>query len=384
MNHTVRTHEAALEVFRNRDLRQSLYDEGDVVMADVLVTLHGEAHRDRRRLENRLYRRETLLRYERDLFPDILEATLAPHVAAGRAELVSLGHHLMMNLAALAAGVDRPLGTPEETERLYAYLRVFIEGATLAHHTGDKAAKRAEVEQALVDFDAEFLGPSIRRRRLLDPADRPRDVLTVLLENDDDLHLPHEVIRREVAFYLLAGAHTSATAFVRVLHNVLGWIAAHPEDAARTTDRDFIARSTAETIRLEPSSPIAKRRAVTEVTLRDGTVLAPGDEVTIDLLAANRDHEVWGDDAGAFDPWRTPPGRVPAWGLSLGSGMHHCIGAELAAGAELDGDRLWGLVPTSVTRLFELGCRPDPDDEPEPDPETARPYFARYPVLLGS
>ena len=163
--HTVTTHAQAIEVFRNRNLRQALYDAGDVVMADVLVNLHGDAHRDRRRLENRLYRRETLLEYERELFPGILEDTLAPHVERGHAELVSLGHQLMMNLAAFTAGVDRPLGTPEETDRLYEYLRVFIEGATLAHYTGDKAAKRAEVEAALESTSTPSSSrPSIDRR----------------------------------------------------------------------------------------------------------------------------------------------------------------------------------------------------------------------------
>lgn len=382
--HTVSTHEAAIEVFRNRNLRQALYDAGDVVMADVLVNLHGDEHRDRRRLENRLYRRETLLRYERELFPDILEDTLAPHVERGHAELVSLGHQLMMNLAALTAGVDRPLGTPEETGRLYDYLRIFIEGATLAHYTGDRQAKRDEVEQALLDFDAEFLAPSIDRRLALPVEARPRDVLTVLLDNDDDLHLPHDVVRREIAFYLLAGAHTSATAFTRVLHRMFEWFAAHPEDRASATDIDFVQACTNETIRLEPSSPVAVRRAETAVSLACGLDLAVGDEVTIDLLAVNRDRTVWGADADTFDPRRVAPDRVPAWGLSLGSGMHHCIGAELAAGAILENDRLRGLVPTSVSRMFELGCDPDPSNAPERDPDTARPYFSRYPVVFTS
>ena len=44
------------------ELRQALYDDGEVIMADVLVNLHGADHRDRRRLENRLFRREA---YER-------------------------------------------------------------------------------------------------------------------------------------------------------------------------------------------------------------------------------------------------------------------------------------------------------------------------------
>jgi cytochrome P450 len=142
---TVRDFEEARQVFRCKELRQALYDEGEIVMADVLVNLHGAEHRARRRLENRLFRRDTHELYERELFPPVLEATLAPHVAAGHAELVSLSHHLMMNLAATAAGVDRPLGTPEETDRLYSYMMRFIEGATLAHYSGDRDAKRAEV-----------------------------------------------------------------------------------------------------------------------------------------------------------------------------------------------------------------------------------------------
>ena len=63
----------------------------------------------------------------------------------------------MMNLAALTAGVDRPEGTPEETFRLYDYLMLFIEGATIAHHTGDPEAKSAEVHAALQAFGREFL-----------------------------------------------------------------------------------------------------------------------------------------------------------------------------------------------------------------------------------
>lgn len=138
---TISTFDEAKDTYRQKDLRQALYDAGEVIMGDVLVNLHGAEHRDRRRLENRLFRRETFELYERTLFPPIIAETITPHVATGRAELVDLGHQMMMNLAASTAGVDRPLGTPEETHRLYDYLMRFIEGATLAHFTGDKDAK---------------------------------------------------------------------------------------------------------------------------------------------------------------------------------------------------------------------------------------------------
>ena len=150
------TYECARQAYLSRDLSQALYADGEVVMEDVLITLHGEDHRMRRRLENRLFRREVFFNYENELFPHIIQETLGPHVAVGKAELVSVSHQLMMNLAALTAGVDRPKGTPEESFRLYDYLMVFIEGATLVHYKGDKQAKEAEIKHALAAFDEEF------------------------------------------------------------------------------------------------------------------------------------------------------------------------------------------------------------------------------------
>ncbi len=388
---TITGYDEAKDAYRQKDLRQALYDAGEVVMADVLVNLHGTEHRDRRRLENRLFRRETFDLYEFELFPPIMAETLAPDIAAGRTELVDLGHRMMMNLAALTAGVDRPLGTPDETRRLYRYLMLFIEGATLAHYTGDRDAKRAEIAGELDRFDTEFVTPSLERRAALHQAgtELPRDVLSVLLANEDSLHLPHDVIVREVAFYLLAGAHTSATAFTRVTHNVFRWLDEHPEDAELVrTDRQFLQRCTHETVRLQPSSPVGMRWALADVELRGGTHIPQGAKVIIDLLSINRDVSVFGPGADRFDPHRVMPEGIPPWGLSFGSGMHACIGQDLAAGLLLQSEdaaegHLFGLVPQAVQALFDAGARPDPDDPAEMDESTTRPYFGRYPVLLG-
>ncbi len=389
---TITTYDEARDAYRQKSLRQALYDAGEVIMADVLVNLHAAEHRDRRRLENRLFRRETFELYERELFPPIITETLAPEVADGRAELVDLGHRMMMNLAALTAGVDRPAGTAEETRHLYRYLMLFIEGATLGFYTGDREAKAAEIRADLHRFDEEFVTPSIERRMsLLEAGDElPKDVLSVLLANEDALHLPHDVVVREVAFYLLAGAHTSATAFTRVLHYIFTWLADHPEDAELArTDRLFVQRCTHETIRLQPSSPTAARWALDDVELKTGTSIPKGAKVVIDLTAVNRDTSVFGADAADFNPHRTLPDRVPAYGLSFGLGMHACIGQDLAAGLLFDENstmeaHLFGLVPEAVQVMFDHHVRPDPDDPPEMDPSTTRPYFGRYPVLLGA
>ncbi len=389
---TITDYAEAKETYRQKDLRQALYDAGEVVMADVLVNLHAGEHRDRRRLENRLFRRETFELYERELFPPIIEATLAPDLAAGRSELVDLGHRMMMNLAALTAGVDRPLGTPDETRHLYDYLMRFIEGATLAHYTGDREAKRDEIAAKLSAFDDEFVTPSMQRRQaMLDRGEAPpKDVLSILLANEDALHLPHDVVVREVAFYLLAGAHTSATAFTRVAHNIFTWLAQHPDDADLVrTDRLFVQRCTHETVRLQPSSPVAMRWALDDIDLKTGRHIPKGAKVVIDLLSVNRDTEVFGTTAESFDPTRELPDGVPAYGLSFGSGMHACIGQDLAAGLVFDGDsamedHIFGLVPEAVQVLFDHGARPDPDEPPEMDDSTTRPYFGRYPVVFGS
>ena len=265
---TITTYETAREAYLSRDLKQALYDAGEVVMSDVLVNLHGEEHRSRRRLENRLYRREVFYKYENELFPEIIEETIAPHLGAGKAELVSLSHQLMMNLAALTAGVDRLRGTPEETFRLYDYLMTFIEGATLAHYQGDRKTKEQEIKDALAAFDEEFLVPGIVRRSTLigelekgnvEETDLPQDVLTVLLRNVDHLDLTHEIILREIAFYLLAGAHTSATAFTRTMHNIFEWLGKDVDHKEKICCPDFIRRCVHETIRLQPSSPVSQR-----------------------------------------------------------------------------------------------------------------------------
>lgn len=395
---TVQSFVDARDAYRQKDLRQALYDDGEVIMADVLVNLHGAEHRARRRVENRSFRRETFDVYERELFPAVTERTLAPYVAVGSVDLVHLGHELMLNLAALTAGVDRPQGTAEETQRLYDYTMLFIEGATLAHSTLDKDERRGCVHAALQEWDEEFLSSSIARRRAalaqlaageIAEADLPRDVLTTLLRYEDELELPHAVIQREVAFLLLAGAHTSATAFVRSIDHILTWIQEHPDDATKVVeDRLFVQRCIHETVRLNPSSPVGQRWALADVTLKSGVRVPKGGKLVIDLAAVNRDPEVFGPTADRFDPYRDLPPGVGPFGLSFGGGMHVCIGQDLAAGVVPAADvapdaHLYGLVTGAVQRMFDTGVHRDPDHPPQRDTATARPYWGTYPVLLG-
>ena len=210
----------------------------------------------------------------------------------------------------------------------------------------------------------------------------------VLLRNQDKVELNRESLRREIAFYLLAGAHTSATAFTRCMHNIFKWLEAHPGDADRVrNDRVFVQRCTHETIRLQGSSPTSQRWALADIDLSSGIKIATGDRVTIDLNETNRSMAMYGDDAEEFNPDRELGDGVTPWGLSFGQGMHACIGQDLAAGLVFDtqsteDDHLFGLVPVAVQTMFDHGCRPDPDNPPEMDESTTRPYFGKYPVIF--
>jgi cytochrome P450 len=375
------------DAYRQKDLEQALYDEGGLIMADVLLTLHGAPHRDRRRLENRLFRRETFAHFEKDVMPSTIERTLAPFVEAGRADLVTIGHRTTMNLTADIAGIDRPEQSPAETEALYRIARKFGEGATVVHTTRPKEVVRAEVADALVEFDERFFRPSYERRRaLLDRGDgHPADVLTTLIENVDRLDLSYEMMRREVAFYLQAGSHSTANAFTHTLDDLWRWAGTDRDRLAKLHNLAFVQRGAHETLRLHPASPVGWRRALAPVTLRNGMRIDTSALVVLDLEQANRDTAVFGDDAADYNPVRTVPLGIMPWGHSFGGGIHACIGAELDGGVAWfpgtdPATHLYGTVAIMAAAVLRAGGRPDPDDPPRLDPSSTRPHFGRYSV----
>ena len=376
------------DAFRQHDLRQDMYDAGGLVMADCLLVLHGAEHRVRRRVENRLFRRGTFRHWEHEFLRDVVRDTLAPFVDAGHGDLVEIGYRTVMNLAAMVAGIDCPNGSPEETDALYRYVKKFSEGATLVHTTRDPAEVRAEVSAALEEWDATFLQPSIARRQALiaqvdsgelTESELPRDVLTALLRNRDELGVDDDVIRRECAFYLQAGSHSTANAFTHAAHDYFTWAA----DNVATADGALLQRCVYESLRLHPASPVARRRALAPSTLRGGTEIPVGAVVVMDLAGANRDAAVFNRPL-EYDPLREVPEDVPRWGHAFGGGMHACIGTELAGGApsKVEGEQVLGTVTLMLGALLEAGGRPDPADPAELDPHSAREHFGRYPAVF--
>ncbi len=396
MTHVVTSYLGAMDALKAPALRQALYDAGAAVMKDALITLHGDAHRQRRIVEMGVFGRGFFRTYAQEVFTPNLQQVLAPYLAAGRADVIELGYRLSMNLTADFAGIDRPANDVEETESLLALVRKFSEGATLVHSTRDPAEVNREVETAMSIFDQRFFMPSItRRRRLIEQTTAsasdtartqilPRDVLTTLLTARDRIDLSVDVLRREMSFFLQAGAHSTTNSTAHALHEILIWAGDDEDRYVRLADGDFVQRCVHESLRLHPASPVAWRRAVEPTRLGDQT-LASDDLVEINLAQANRDPTVFGQDAHQFNPDRELPNGVWPWGLTFGYGMHACLGRDLDGGvianrSTTPDDPQLGIVPTLVHTLLEAGAWWCADDPPVADNTTLRNNWGRYPI----
>lgn len=386
--------EAAL---RNANLKQALYDAGKVVMEDVLLTLHGPEHLKRRGVEARVFRRNFFNHYEKIVFPSTLGQTLAPYLEAGRANLVAFGYRATVNLTADFAGIDRPQKSAEESEQLIRLVKKLSEGATMVHSTRDPAELEAEVREALAEFDSAFLQPSIRRRRALladvaagtlDATDLPRDVLTVILQAQDELELDADLLLREIAFYMQAGAHSTANSVIHAFHEIIGWAGEDASRWERLGDPLFVQRCVHESLRLHPASPEAWRTSMCPMAIAGAGDVDTGDRLVLDLFNANRDPSVFGADADSFDPDRLVPKGVLPTALAFGIGVHACLGRELDGGlpakpgADPDSHQ-YGIVALIVIRLLALGARPDPDAAPQLDTSTIRPNWGSYPIIFA-
>jgi cytochrome P450 len=384
--------EAAL---RNTSLKQALYDAGKVITEGTLLVLHGEEHLARRQLEFKVFQRGFLRYYEQDLFPQTLRETLAPFLALGRADLIEFGYRVTINLTADFSGIDRPEKSVAETEALLAHVKSFSEGATLVHSTRPKADVEAEVRTHLAAFDAQFLKPSIARRQamlaqvangsLAEDA-LPRDILTVLLRNEDRLDLPYDLLLREMAFFMQAGSHSTSNAMTHSMHEIFTWAGADTARWARVMGEPFfLQKCVHESLRLHPASPEAWRRPVCPVHIGAQQAADESHRIILDLFNANRQQSIFGSDAEAFNPDRTTPVGVQPFGLTFGIGVHTCLGRDIDGGlvarAESDpATHQYGVVTQLVRALLDAGARPIADDPPRADPKTSRPNWGYYPV----
>jgi cytochrome P450 len=369
------------EALRQDDLRQALYDQSPLTR-DALISLHGEDHRRRRRAEQPVFAREALQGYEQSLH-EIARETLAPFVSAGRCDLMQFGREVAVNLATTIAGIDRTEQSRAETLRLLVYIVAFSESATVANSRRDPGEVTQAAEDAWRGYLDEFLEPSIARRKRLLAAPAPpataSDIVTTMLRHGPAIG--EAALRHEATLYMTASVGTAPGVLVATFDELRQrWAGSPAARAPEAVDLGFLQSAAWETIRLHPANPQHLRRADVSVRLSTGRVIEKDQVVFLDVVAANRDPEVFGAGADRFQPGRSLPAGVAPWGLGFGAGIHVCMGQNLAGGT----DSLFGMLAVMLAALLEHGPEIDPEDPPASSNATTRRTWTAYPVTLSA
>ncbi|MEH6611104.1 MAG: cytochrome P450 [Halioglobus sp.] len=385
------------EAYRRPELKQALYNEGGILFDKVLVDLHGDEHRTRRSIESRLFRRNFFRQYEAEVFPRLMHGAIERYLLKEKMDFRDLGYRIMLNVALAFAGIDRQDNSDEEADTLHQLLSQLGLAATLGQYQGDKEPVKEEIRAALSKFQNDFFIPAKSRREALieqfkagaiEESDLPRDILTVLMTNDEKLKMPDELMMREVAFFYLASAHTSVHTMTHAIHEVFTWFERNDGEATSLSDDPLtLQKFVLESMRLHPASPEGWRETDQEVTLTEGKELRVGDDIVLDLQAANRDKDVFGVDAAEYNPFRDRVARTSPAGLSFGGGIHVCLGMNLVAGTLLKTDaeydpenHQYGTITLILREMLRRGASPDPDQPPRKQANTLRDVWEIYPL----
>ena len=385
------------EILRSRSFRQGSHQESQPFFGRTLLTIDGDEHFERRRLEAPLFAKAALDYYEHpELIPLIGKTLQECRANRGddgvvRADLCVVLRTMLARIAAATTGIDG-VDTPERTNAFREYVELLGTGATVEWSTEDHDDVINRILEVRDAFDREFFAPSVARRRALIERHRrgeigndelPVDLITMLYLhwNDDwDDGLPI----REACLFLVAATQTTTHAVPHLIAHLDEWFDSHPQDRAKVSDQEFIKRAAHEALRLHQPSPALLRIATDDVELGNGKKIAAGERVACLFTPANRDREVFGADAGEFNPYREF-GAVKPWGLTFGGGQHICIGRTLVTGlsARTDNDEgTDGTVVNIAGALYDAGVEIDPDDPPSYTQASHHDAYGRFPGLL--
>lgn len=398
--HFVTRYGDAEATLRLPDLHQALYDADTIFLPKTVVCLHGKEHIAKKRVFMGVFNRTFFRHYQNHVFPKALKETMDPAIAAGGGDMAKFAYRVLINLVADSAGIDRR-HTEADTDRLLALLGKLGHAPTMGQLTdpSDRERLLGELQEALEAFRVEFFEPSLARRRELiasveagemDEKALPNDAITAQLRHSPtDDHLPYDERLKDAAFFILAGAFTTANVLMNAVKELMDWLDAHPEDRKALVDDPLLMQKFVwETVRLHPASPITKRRALCPMHLPDGHDAEQDEFVTIDLTKANRNPDLFGADAEAFNPHRALARRTPLHGLSFGGGAHSCLGKMLAVGVHITDDNKdaeeteFGTIAMVLKELLKNGIDRDPGHPAEIDESTTRRHFRTLPFLL--
>lgn len=172
---------------------------------------------------------------------------------------------------------------------------------------------------AVKDFLA-YLETLVARRRQ-QPGNPDRDVLTRLIQGEDNgERLTEKELLHNCIFLLNAGHETTTN----LIGNGLVALHRNPDQKQRLiVNPDLIKTAVEEILRYESSNQLGNRMTTERIEL-GGVMLEAGTSVTLCIGAANR------DPAQFPDPERFDVARTPNRHLAFATGAHQCAGMALA------------------------------------------------------
>ncbi|MGK0477943.1 MAG: cytochrome P450 [Ilumatobacter sp.] len=388
------------EVLRSDAFHAALhYRDSGPLLDGCVLTLGGAEHRERRRLQRPLFERRALAIYEHEtLAASISMAFEQADQQRGpdgrpRIDLLWLTRMALVPVTAAVVGLD---GIDNETDivRLEDISRRLGEGASVEWSTRDHDDVLREALEARDEIVDAFYTASFDRRRSLvasyrrgeiSAAELPIDLLTlVLLEHGDEID--EELWLREALFFVVASANTTTHSTPHVFHELMTWSDEHVGEAHLLDDDAALRHACEEALRLHGPVPALLRRAMRDAELSDGQAVGSLEDVACMLGPANTDPEMFGADAGEYNPRRAEGlSARDAHGLSFGAGSHLCSGRPLAIGLPpgTTGDAaVIGVVPRLMRELLSRGARPDPDDPPQLRTDTTARRYETYPLVF--
>ena len=389
----------ATEVLQLNDgLVQAGYDEAkDSIFGGVLLTLDGDVHRTRRRIEQGLFTPRAVRWIDATLVPALITTEIGEQTRPSLIDLVTFSRRITTRLAAWLVGLGE-LNSPDSVDELSGLMSAMHSGVTVRWSTRPHAEVLAEADDAKRFYARRWFEPALALKREggsggASQSPRPEEpptLLDVLLTHEDELHFSDEQYLRESVHFFIAAAHTASAALIHAVADLLEWSVSSPSHDLTTAEMAFFAHAAAESLRLHTPSASAFRVAQKDILLSTGLRLSEGQLVGIDLAAANRDPTVFGADAGTFDPMRKIGGSIPVYGLSFSAGAHNCPGRQLAAGTiplrptnadSAPPGSILGVIARIVHTLFTIGV--EPAGESSRNTNTAREQYASFPLRVG-
>ncbi|MGI9621712.1 MAG: cytochrome P450 [Acidimicrobiales bacterium] len=390
-------------VLRSEAFRPALhYRDSGPLLDGCVLTLGGESHRERRRLQRPLFERRALSIYENKTLNTSLRVAFdqanRERGADGspRIDLLWLTRMALVPVTAAVVGLD---GVDNEATivTLEDISRRLGEGASVEWSTRDHAEVMEEAFLAREELLSAFYARSLeRRRRLINRLERneieadelPIDLLTLVLQEYGE-DFDEELWLREALFFVVASANTTTHSTPHVFNEIITWRSEHPDRAHLLEDDTFLRHACEEALRLHGPVPALLRRATSNTELGDGRRFTVGEDIGCLLQPANTDPAVFGANSGTYDPERPETvGRRAAHGLSFGAGAHLCSGRPLAIGlppSKNDADpEVIGVVPRLMRALLDANARPDPEDPPQWRTDTEARRYKTFPLVLDS